>query len=59
MSEEPSISELLRRAGYGHEAKDHLRNTSKHRVYRLSTGETVGEFDAKEAVEFLETQNAH
>lgn len=48
---EPSITDLLLRAGFVHRKHDDQR----HEVRRVSNGELVGYMDAHEAVEFLRT----
>lgn len=57
MSDKP-LTDLLREHGYGHESTQGLKHTNKHRVFRLDTGETVGEFDAFEAFAFLKRKSA-
>jgi hypothetical protein len=57
MSVEPTLTELLRAAGYGHERTKNADSTRRHRVYRLSDNETVGEFDAFEAADWLRGQS--
>lgn len=45
-------TELLARAGFGHRRTAHSAATYKREVFRISTGEVVGEMSAHEATAF-------
>jgi hypothetical protein len=53
--EYPSLTDALRQHGYAHEpsAKALANVTDAHRIYRIDTGETVGEFNTADAWDFL------
>jgi hypothetical protein len=47
-----SITEVLRLAGFGHRRSDRVAITYAHDIFRLDTGEVVGQMTADKAYAF-------
>jgi hypothetical protein len=50
MPSKKTIEQRLAEAGYGHRRDDRTENDGKRTVYRLSTGEVVGRYEALESI---------
>jgi hypothetical protein len=50
---EPTLTEALRARGYGHRATPHSPTSGKHEIYRLDTGDIVGQMTAAAAWDWL------